>query len=324
MRIVEDLLAEELPEKEVLVEGILRKRDIVSFGGRRKNGKTTLLSNLAMHLSAGAEMFLGHSITRPARVLALFFEDDPSQIKEKLERLYALLDPKRQMAVVTLDELISAGVPVSCTDERFRNYLYKQVSDFKPDVVMLDNLSHLVRGRYNDPEIIDNAFMLVRGLANTYGCAVIVAAHPRKRGKEDPKHKLNGDTEDFFEDIMGSSHFVNSADCLWGIEKIKGGGNYFLAGEQRRTGKEYLSVIDLDDDGVFRLTEGHSDKLTSVLTSQKRKDAWKLFKQAGAFKWDEMQPRCTMMKQSAFYDFKRELIRNGLVVKGEEDTWKVV
>src|SRR5438067_980961 len=53
----------QLPYKEALIDGVLYRRDLVAFAGRRRNGKTSILLQLALSLTVwGSSGFLGHPV----------------------------------------------------------------------------------------------------------------------------------------------------------------------------------------------------------------------------------------------------------------------
>ncbi len=51
----EEFLDVEIPDKEPIVDGLIHKRDQVAFAARRRHGKTSLVTNLAVEGAVGAE-----------------------------------------------------------------------------------------------------------------------------------------------------------------------------------------------------------------------------------------------------------------------------
>ena len=76
-----------LPPKEPLIEEVLYRRDRISLTGRRRNGKTTLLHNLALAAAAGLPNYLAYRIPRPFSVLSFYLEDDARELQDKLGRM---------------------------------------------------------------------------------------------------------------------------------------------------------------------------------------------------------------------------------------------
>ena len=56
----EDFLARKFPEKEPLIEHLLHRRDLVALGARRRHGKTSFLTNMAVAMAIPVPDFLGH------------------------------------------------------------------------------------------------------------------------------------------------------------------------------------------------------------------------------------------------------------------------
>jgi hypothetical protein len=94
---------------------------------------------------------------------------------------------------------------------------------------------------FDDPERIHSYHQVVYQLARDFDAAVICAAHPRKNsGAKPDKITLEGDSEAFFESIMGSSHFINSTGSLWGLERNREKNTtLFVGGRQRGNGEEH-------------------------------------------------------------------------------------
>ena len=44
----EEFLAVEIPDKVPVIDGLVHKRDLVAFAARRRHGKTSLVTNLAV------------------------------------------------------------------------------------------------------------------------------------------------------------------------------------------------------------------------------------------------------------------------------------
>jgi RecA-family ATPase len=72
-----EFLGKNLPKKEPLVEGMVYRRDNCTLVGRRRHGKTTLVSNLVLALTMPRPDFLGYPIPEARRVAIFYLEDDP-------------------------------------------------------------------------------------------------------------------------------------------------------------------------------------------------------------------------------------------------------
>jgi hypothetical protein len=318
---VEAFLRRKFPPKEPLIEGLLYRRDIVCFAGRRRHGKTTFLVSLATALTAPQAEFLGYSISGGKRVVVFFLEDDAREIQDKLN-LVKNHSYEGRLAIHTRDEFFHAGIPINVTDPRFQKRVEEICGQHHADLIVFDNLAHLIGADYNNPTKVHNVTSFAWKLTSQFNASVIIAAHPKKRsGKPDdvfnPKVSLRSDPEAFFEEVMGSSHFINSCGSLWGIERnIQTNRTDFLGGTQRLTGEQSLAVLEKDDDGLLRLvTDDWQENLSLVLNTNARRAAWELLP-LGRFSYlDGQRAVQTVMRSSSTYNtWFNQLKRHRLVL----------
>jgi hypothetical protein len=274
----EEFLAREYPEKEPLARGLLHRRDLVALGARRRNGKTTFLSNLAVAL-ASAPAFLGYEIPEPRRTLLLVLEDDPGEYQNFLRRIVGHRQLKGAVRVLTREDFQEADVRVDAADPHFQSLVIKNAAAHRADLTVIDNLAHIVGANYNDPTRIHNAMRFVYNLASGVDCAVIIAAHPRKEGAEE-KISLEQNKTAFFEAIMGSSHFINSTGSLWALER-RDDMAVFVGGRQRSEGTDSVIYIQRDDEGWFHVLDAAVKNLPNVLNTETRQHAWELLPRPG-------------------------------------------
>lgn len=317
----EEFLHKELPPKEPLVDGLLYRRDIVAFAGRRRHGKTTFLLSLGTSMSSSEPEFLGYSISKPRRVAMFFLEDDAREIQDKLRGLNSLSYDGR-LVIQTRDDFFQGGIPIDVADSSFRERVEETCSQHGADLLVLDNLAHLIGGNYNESTRIHQVGSFAWQLTSRFNCAVIIAAHPRKKGKKgdflNPRVTLRNDPEDFFEEVMGSSHFVNSCGSLWGIERnIQTNRSDFLGGTQRLTGEHRVVLLERGDDGRFQLvTDDFNESLSLALNTPARQAAWKRLPQ-GRFTYSEAERAVVpvaMKSKSTFHEWFSDLRRRGLVL----------
>jgi hypothetical protein len=182
----EDFLARYIATKEPLVEGLLYSREIVAAAGRRRHGKTTLLTNLAAALALGLPDFLRYKILRPLNVLFCYLEDDPGEIQEKLRRILDGRSAQGRLALITREDFHRSDIPIDLKNETFQQTLKREIQNHKAAVVFLDNLAHLVGGDYNNSKLIHDLNRFVWQITWENNASVVIAAHPRKRSR-DPK-----------------------------------------------------------------------------------------------------------------------------------------
>jgi hypothetical protein len=315
-----DFVKKDLPPKEALIDGLLYRRDLVTLAGRRRHGKTALILNLALLLidPIYKDDFLGYRIPLPRRVLVYLLEDDAAELQNRLrtmmgERGYEL----GRLAIRTKDDFYPLGLKIDATDRAFRERILKDIEEHEPDVVMMDNLAHLVGGDYNNPSKMHEVAKLMYAMSNAGNCAVIVAAHPRKQSQDSRyKPSLAKNRDDFFDEVMGASHFVNSTGSLWGIEKTPEGFSHFFGGTQRLTGTSSLSIIEMDSEGWFRVINDTVANFSLVVHTKKRKEAWALLSEDTPFTYTEAEELCkpVLSSKGGFTSFWNDIKRSNLIV----------
>ena len=315
----EDFLARDLPPKEPIAEGVLYRRDIVALAGRRRHGKTTLVSNLLVSLTTGRPDFLGYAIPHAFRASVFFLEDDPREIQDKMRRLLNGASTEGRLAIHTREDFYRCSIGIDVGNEAFRKAVLNACSQHKPDVVVFDNMAHLVGADYNNSRRIHSLVQFAWTLTAKFNAAVIIAAHPRKRSNDgDYAPSLRHGAEDFFEEIMGSSHFINSCGSLWGVERnLTTEQTDFLAGAQRVTGQQRIAALAKGDDDWFQIVSDLDVNLGLALNTPKRRQAWDLLPDApSTFSYVQaVEIVKPTMAESTFYDWwTLHLRRLGLIV----------
>jgi hypothetical protein len=154
-----------------------------------------------------------------------------------------------------------------------------------------------------------------------YNAATLIAAHPRKGSpqnihREGRAVSLRQSPEQFFEECMGTSHFINTTGSLWGIERNHSTGRSdLLLGTQRLTGTHSFTVIEKNDLDWFEPVEDLKIAAETLINTPKRRQAWDLMAQAGHFDYMKALElvRPAMKSSGSFNPWWNELLRHGLV-----------
>jgi len=309
----EEFLKLELPPKEPLIKDLLHRRDLVTFAGRRRHGKTTFLVNLCVATASQKEL-LGYKIPEPRRSLMLLLEDDPRELQDKVARVTNERDTEGRIRIVTREDFYEAQIPIDIKKSRFKEVVQMMAKEHNPDLIVIDNLAHVIGARYNDPELIQLLMVEVYKWAKNFDSAVILAAHPRK---EDINHpvRLDKEPEGFFETVMGSSHLVNSTGSLWGLQRCDSEGySVFLGGRQRGDGQQGFTLIEKGDDDWYRVLPDTTHALELVNHTRPRKKAWDLLPETFGYREGEEAVREALSSSSSFHSWHLDLKRNGLIV----------
>jgi hypothetical protein len=283
------------PPKEPLIENILYKRDMVSLTGRRRHGKTTFVLNLAVAGASGRAEYLGYRILRPFTTVLFLLEDDGREIQDKLNRMSreATLDPTR-LHVYDRQYFYERGIHINIEDPKFQKVVLAAAEAAKQasgsvDLIVFDNLGMLIGAEYNNPTKIQAMMNLIFQLTQRYDAASLIAAHPKKGNKLDAAGNsisLRNDPEKFFEETMGSSHFINSTGSLWGIERDrKNGRTDILLGAQRAADTESFTLVEKNDNDWLERVDDLAVALETVVNTKPRKEAWDLLPDDRSFSY---------------------------------------
>ena len=274
-----DFLKRKLPVKAPIIEGLLYHRDMVALGARRRHGKTTFVIDLALSLAEGKGEFLGYKIAGPAKTLLVLIEDDPSELQTRLSKhLGKDEEISNRVTIVTREDFADHGVMVEIANPKFQENLERWCETQRPDVIVLDNLSFLIGAKFNDAEQMHRVATFLYTLASKYNAALIVCAHPRKDSldaKTGAKRiTLENETDLWFEQLMGSSHFINAMPCLWGMERDRANDvTVFVGGRQRVDGSQHTMNISYEA-GRLTLVNDYEMNLARIVNTEKRKAAW--------------------------------------------------
>ncbi len=298
------------------MEGILYRRDLISLTGRRRHGKTTLLHNLAIAGGCRKE-YLGYRIPKPFRTVSFYLEDDGREVQEKLRRM-VLGERVDTFELYVRQDFANWGILVSIRDEKFKNRVLNLCTQAQPDLIVFDNLGMLIKAKYTDAEEIHSLMLFTYELTQKFNAAVLIAAHPRKGSKLDNGSaiSLRCDPDSFFEECMGSSHFINSTGSLWGIER-NGDRTDLLLGAQRYTGTHSFTVVEKSENDWFERVDELALAELAALNTETRRKAWKLLPAAGAsFSYVEARDavKSGMKSASTFNHWWQELRRQRLVL----------
>ena len=272
----EEFLNLRIPEKEALIEDLLHRRDLVAFGARRRHGKTTFALNMAVAGAIGLPEFIGYKIARPFRTLLFMLEDDPGDLKAPFEKIAAGQDLYGRIRIVTREDFYREGIRIDVSEKKFRDAIRALAREHHPDVIVFDNLAHVLGGDYSDAKKVQELMTVAYLLASQENAAIIFPAHPRK---QDAKNKisLEGDAELYVEQIMGSSHFINSTGSIWAMERRDDlGHSLFMGGRQRSAGISGHRLLYKDDDGWLKVLDNAGAQLAVVVNTRQRFEAWRL------------------------------------------------
>jgi hypothetical protein len=254
-----------LRKRPVLVEGLLRERDLLVLFGPPGMGKSQLALALGASLAVGrtrTEYVLPHDDTPlwriaredGVRVLVLSGEDDEADVAERLAGFLAARgvgEDLRTLRVATPRDGLE-----NLTTHAGRTYLDGIVREHKPDVVFIDNVTTVCAGldKSDESAVAEWIAQVPRRLRDHYGCTVVLLAHANKgNGKDDGRAALDR--------LFGSQAWAALADgavlldyvpdepCRRRIEhaKARGFGAFPALKVQAPQGDCVFPIIKVDD-----------------------------------------------------------------------------
>jgi hypothetical protein len=161
------------------------------------------------------------------------------------------------------------------------------------DVIVFDTLGMLIGAEYKNPTKIQAMMNLIFQLTQRCDVAVLIAVHPKMGNKLDNAGNsisLRNDPEKFFEETMGSSHFINSTGSLWGIEPDrKNGRTDILLSAQRAADTESFTLVEKNDNDWLEQVDDLAVALETVVNAKPRKGTWDLLPNDRSFSYLEAQ-----------------------------------
>jgi hypothetical protein len=230
-----------------------------------------------------------------------------------------------RIRLITRDDFYDRDVYIDVGNTKFEDAVRFWCDQHRPDVIVIDNLAQIVNADYNDPARVHQLMTFLYKLARDYNAAVIIAAHPKKMDAMNRVH-LEKDPELFMEQIMGSSHFINSTGSLWALER-RDDKNYtvFMGGRQRGSGYYGNAYLYLDENQWYQVLDTLSVQLEGVVNTDARFQAWQLLPdhpQTFGYKEGEGLVKSAMKSRSTYHEWITNCRRVGVVLPMGEKLMK--
>ncbi|MEP3675383.1 AAA family ATPase [Sulfitobacter sp.] len=184
------------PDRKWIVEDMIPDRQVTLFTGDGGTGKSLIAMQLATAVALREEKPLQTWLGRPImNGSALYFgaEDEQDEMHRRLEDIVAAekcsFNDLSQLRICSLageDALLAvegaAAAPLSASP--LYDKITRELLRFSPKVVVLDTLADMYPANENDRAKVRQFIGMLKSLAITYDCAVVLLAHPSKSGME--------------------------------------------------------------------------------------------------------------------------------------------
>jgi hypothetical protein len=212
-----DFLNADLPEAEILIEGLLSREEFLYVGGVKHSHKTSLLMGLGLHFAAGKTPWLNFTIPKPGRFLMVQQELGEWEWRKRLRAaiLYGGFDPSVLERFFTYT---GTGNPIKVMTDRGFARLEALVKEFCPDILALDPQASFCVGKEND----NQAQALLRDRLNylkiKYNLGLALSHHfSSKRPAGDPTAPT--ELAGWF---RGHTILSDAADAQLGLHRLPG------------------------------------------------------------------------------------------------------
>lgn len=174
--------------RQWLVPDLIPARTVTMLGGDGGTGKSLLAQQLACSAVIGRP-WLGRTV-KPGRALYLSAEDDDELHRRLADILRAEAATFADLDKLTVRSLAGEDALLAIPDPKtgvlvptpLFSELDERIGDERPGLVALDTLADLHSGQENDRATARQFIGLLRGLAISHDCAVVLLAYPSLTG----------------------------------------------------------------------------------------------------------------------------------------------
>ena len=192
-----DFMSMQLPQREWIIQGLLKERDALLWVGQEKSGKTLLSMQAFLCCITTGHPFLDkHNIPAPRKVTYILLEGDLQESQDRILRLNKQLD-------IDPSKFVFMFLPRLMLHKEDGQYgLQHLISEIKKydchDVVVIDPLYRSFCGSMNNDEVVREVCVNLDKLKDALNCALVIIHHTHKK-KFDIKGKviIEGDDATF-------------------------------------------------------------------------------------------------------------------------------
>ena len=255
---LDQLVATNYLEPAPIVHRLLLPGNVTLMVGRQKEGKSTLMLQLAIDIGGGG-LFLEEYKTKSGKVLYVDFENQAVQIKKRVIDLRR--DRNISNVFVTHFERASAinrGIGLFGENgDRLRDL----ISEHKPDVMIIDPLRYAAVGSGKSNE--ESAAMAVIDVADLSSInpkmATLLVHHLRKQ-QDGASSLLRDDPRSWIERSFGSQALIAHVDNIWGLAAEAEG--YTFATVPRSHEQLTIRLEKRPDSQLFLMTDDAMEALS--------------------------------------------------------------
>ena len=237
-----------------LVEGMIKQKSLVMFGGMPSGGKTYLAVELMLSVASG-KPFLGLHQVKQGDAVFIACEG-----RDSVLRRVGAWNHLKNHGVDVAGAYISSREMVVTAPETADISIEQYVSaieggDIHPKVIFIDTMNYsLGSSKENDANDMTNYFRrITNGLINKFGCVVVLLHHTSKDGA----------------DIRGSSTIRGALDALFLVSRDTAG--IFTVKNDKHKDRDKLDPFYLEGRPVdFELPDGATESNIALYLTEKK------------------------------------------------------
>jgi len=215
--LLSELWEANLPKEEMIINGIMGKKNYTLIASGTKKGKTLFSLNLALNLISGTSFLETYPINGKQKVMYVYSEASHKDIEDltklQVEGLAKLgiVIPKEDISNLLTYNIRKEMLTINLKNDDLSEF-QKVVDDFEPDVIIIDPIGRIATFDMNKDisiTLFANLMIQIRD------CHWVLVHHTRKGiSAYKPLKPLIFDPDTVFDSIRGSSCWSNYADTI--------------------------------------------------------------------------------------------------------------
>ena len=205
-----DALDSDPPRPRWLIEGWIRKHDLVIVSGEPGAAKSWLALFAALKVTSGGQLFLWNVTSSSSQNKVLYIDEDMNRYdaQERFQHLAAGLGEKPSKWHGLIDYWTENGFTLNSIVERSG-----EIKEFGPALVIVDSMYCINEYDMNELQYVRKVKSRLRGLMKEADCSLMILHHLRKSQPGQDRVKTS-------EDMLGSVGYRNMADAVIFMEWV--------------------------------------------------------------------------------------------------------
>jgi len=178
---LDEFLKAEIPPVQYILKPVLPEKGKLLISAHQGSCKTFVVLNLACAISSGISPYLDEIDISKRKVLCVIGEGGESELKRRLERMAEMPGINKENLILTYEP--NMDICDGKEKEDGFDKLKSMITDWKPQVLILDPIGQLWSGNENEKQEVKCLTALFDSLIQEYQISLIVTQHWKKPGK---------------------------------------------------------------------------------------------------------------------------------------------